>query len=295
MTCEADESVFDQMKQRHYDREEDDDLELLDPPLFLKLRKEGKLKRSKSFVNGVNPSSQRIKPLFHFSSFAKVQPIKEVVVEDNKRSAAASAESLLKSQDASQQQQQQQQQQDTAPNEDPYVEYDECDPFSYMTDTFAFVSRKSPSLTATPTLAFSPAPSPTVAPSLLMSSVTSSALPPPAGTSSPLFSAHAQDYPGTPRASYSLGGYGAGLHRPTASSSAFGSYFGSNGSQSPTAFWSRGSSLDYSSGRTPGSLSSTPSMPPSDGDPSATTPTLGADADKSNTPSLKYTPFSYYS
>ena len=303
MTCETDESVFDQMKQRHYDREEDDDLELLDPPLFLKLRKEGKLKRSKSFINGVNPSSQRIKPLFRFSSFAKVQPIQEVVVEDDKRSSATNkyaSESLLKGYD-SQLFKLPQLSQDASYNlsgdnnsnssssgdgcnndEDAYMEYDEHDPFSYMTDTLAFVTRKSPSPTPTPTLVSSPSPTTVALPSSS------------AATISPSFT-HAQDYTGTPRTPYSL-------QRPTfsLSSSVYGTSLGSSSVSSPSVFGSRSNSMEYSSSeRTPGSLSSTPAMLPVDGgDPATTTTTTprlldGVGADD-NPLSLKYKPFSYY-
>lgn len=155
MIDETDESVFDQMKQRYYDREEDDDLELLDPPLIVKLRKEGKLKRSNSSYNFNDTPSPRLKPFFRFSSSrTKVKPINEISVPDQNRTSASAAnpDSLLKDYDNQLFKLPQLDRSDSAATDklkgddgDEYEEYYENDPFSYMNDTFTFVNQKSPS------------------------------------------------------------------------------------------------------------------------------------------------------
>lgn len=216
MTTEIDESVFDQFNQRHYDDEEDDDLELLDPPLLVKLRREGKIRRSKSSLTLGNTPSPRIKPLFRFSkSRAKVKPINEVSIHDTSRqqhhqrppSPSPSSSSTPNTNTNTQKVDDN----DNNNNNSNVIENDlyfygdfyQSDPFGYMNDTFTFVTQKSAPSPQVPSAATSPSPTvpPSASPTLVNMAPSSSST-----LVSPFFG-HAPDYhPVTPRVTYSLVG-----------------------------------------------------------------------------------------
>lgn len=284
------------MKQRYYDREEDDDLELLDPPLILKLLKEGKIKRTSSFLGSTSP---RIEPLFRFSSsHSKVVPISEVSIKDENRSSSnIKSESLLKDYDSQlfklpQLGESQDTPKDTDTTEnDSYTEYYETDPFSYMNDTFAFVTQNEPSpLQSNQPSFMSPSQSPVI-PQI----------------STPLISpflAYASDMPITPKITY--GGGSSAFGKDNFPSPAF---FAAPSGNMMTAmaqdddeltsavFKSRSSSIENAHAPTP-TASQTPGSvmtPASDHDTNDSDGKNDGNENGENPLSLKYKLFSYYS